>query len=160
MVDHPVLVGHGEEEKGPPRISIGTARRYLRRLGFEKDEYKQGHFFDNHDREDVVADRHRYLDEKIEQDKVTLHEMPTEDDIKRYLQQHPSERPYIEIVHDESACNANDKLSWQWVDAKAGERGKLRSKSNGAGIMISAFITEVMGGVMEGLNQAMAAETL
>jgi hypothetical protein len=73
------------------------------------------------------------------------------------MQLKPEERPFIEIVHDESACNANDGLKFQYVHTS--KSATLRSKSNGAGIMTSAFITEVLAGVMKDAD-GIAAETL
>ena len=34
------------------------------------------------------------------------------------MQLKPEERPFIEIVHDESACNANDGLKFQYVHTR------------------------------------------
>ena len=60
-------------------------------------------------------------------------------------------------MHDESACNANDRLKFQYVHTS--KSATLRSKSNGAGLMTSAFITEVLAGIMQDAA-GVAAETL
>ena len=73
------------------------------------------------------------------------------------MQLKPEERPFIEIVHDESACNANDGLKFQYVHTS--KSATLRSKFNGAGIMTSAFITEELAGVMKD-SEGAAVETL
>jgi hypothetical protein len=69
-----------------------------------------------------------------------------------------SERPLVELVHDESAINTNDDQSGQWQ--MEGELGKLRSKSKGKGLMVSAFISEIHGGVLTDPSGRRAAETL
>jgi len=131
----------------------------MQKLGFSKQTYQKGLFFDGHERDDVKADRQQYLQQKLEQDRFTLHRPPTDAEIKRWMD--PScpeeEKPYVEIVHDESTCSANDSVSWQYVED--GKTGLLRSKSQGAGLMVSAFITEVHGGVMFAGGK-IAAETL
>lgn len=119
----------------------------MAKLGYTRRFWRKGAFFDGHDRDDVVKDRLLYLAEKLEQDKKSLHAMPTDAEKHRYSQLPPAERPYIEIVHDESACNANDSLRFQWVHNS--KSAQLRSKSSGAGLMTSAFIVEMLGGVME-----------
>ena len=83
--------------------------------------------------------------------------MPTSDEERKYLALAPKDRPYIEIVHDESACNANDTLKWQYVHTS--KSAKLQSKSTGAGVMVSGFITEVLGGIMHSTS-GVAAELL
>lgn len=138
-------------------VSLYTCRQYLARLGFTRRYWRKGTFFDGHDRDDVVKDRLLYLAEKLEQDKDTLHQMPSDEEAKAYMELAPKDRPFIEIVHDESACNANDSIKWQYVHTD--KSAKLRSKSNGAGVMVSGFITEVLGGIMK-LDGAVAAELL
>ena len=58
-------------------LSEKTAARYMNRLGYTRVGHHKGTFFDGHDRSDVVKDRLLYLAEKLEQDKATLHSMPT-----------------------------------------------------------------------------------
>ena len=124
---------------------------------------KPGQFFDKHDDKSNVDDRNRYLAEKLEEDKLTWRRLPNMEKIE--LEVHLKEladgavesRPFLELVNDESACNANDKISHQYV-----ERGKaafIRAKSRGAGLMVGAYITEIGGGVLE-FNGKLAAATL
>jgi hypothetical protein len=142
-----------------PSVSLSTALRYLRKLGFQKQTYEKGLFFDGHERDDVKEDRKKYLQQKLEQDRFTLHRPPTEAEVKKWMEPNcpEEEKPYVEIVHDESTCSANDSVSWQYIEA--GKTGLLRSKSQGAGLMVSAFITEVYGGIMFH-DGKIAAETL
>ena len=58
-----------------------TAARYMHRLGYTRVGHRKGTFFDGHDRSDVVKDRLLYLAEKLEQDRTTLHAMPTDSEV-------------------------------------------------------------------------------
>ena len=73
----------------------------MARLGYTRSYWRKGTFFDGHDRADVVKDRNLYLSEKLEQDKLCLHSMPTAEDIEGYLKLPKEQQPFIEIVHDE-----------------------------------------------------------
>ena len=117
------------------------------RLGFNKVKYKKGMFFDGHDRDDQLRDRKKYLAEKEERDKRTVRTMPTQDEIDAWLLLPVKDRPFVELIQDESACNANDRGNGgAWV-----QDGKiiLRSKSPGQGVMVSAFINEITGKIVE-----------
>ena len=108
-------------------FSSTTAARYLARLGYTRSYWRKGTFFDGHDRTDVVKDRNLYLSEKLEQDKLCLHSMPTAEEIEGYLKLPKEQQPFIEIVHDESACNANDGVRFQWAllqECKASVEGQ------------------------------------
>ena len=120
-----------------------TANTWLRRLGFEHSKYKKGLYYDGHERDDVVADRLLYLREKDALDKKFLYKMPTQAEIEHWKTLPPHLRPWIELVHDKSAINANDGQNGQWV--LKGHDPKTRSKSLGKGIMVSAFLSEVLG---------------
>ena len=74
-----------------------------------------------------------------------------------YMALPAKDRPYIEIVHDESACNANDTIKYQYVETS--KSTKLQSKSNGAGVMVSGFLAEVLGGILHS-DSGVAAELL
>jgi len=145
-----------DDTLGPP-ISIKTALRYLKTLGFTKQTAKKGAFYDGYNREDVVADRMSYLREKLEQDKTSIHRWPTPEEIEAFMKLPPDKRPFVELVHDESTCNANDDVKWQYVEE--GTSGLLRSKAQGTGVMLSVFINEPQGGPLyDGKN--IAAESL
>jgi len=62
-------------------LSEKTAARYMHRLGYTRVGHRKGTFFDGHDRADVVKDRLLYLAEKLEQDRTTLHAMPTDSEV-------------------------------------------------------------------------------
>jgi len=66
-------------------VSEKTAARYMHRLGYTRVAHRKGTFFDGHDREDVVKDRLLYLAEKLEQDKSTLHAMPTAAEVVAFV---------------------------------------------------------------------------
>ena len=74
-----------------------------------------------------------------------------------YMALPAKDRPYIEIVHDESTCNANDTIKLQYVHSS--KSAKLQSKSNGAGScnIVSGFLAEVLGGILHSDSGVAAA---
>ena len=124
-------------------ITERTAYNYLRRLGFKYMKYKKGIYVDGHERDDVRIYREEYLRLKKIHDAHCVRTMPTPEQIKEYMARPKNKRPYVEIVHDESCCNANDDQSSEWVPI--GGSPKLKKKSLGKGIMVSLFLTEICG---------------
>ncbi len=82
-------------------IHPSTALAWIRRLGFFWDRIKKGIYVDGHDKPVNVAARELYLKEKEIEDKNTLHELPSAEEIKKFLSMPVAERPYVEIVQDE-----------------------------------------------------------
>jgi hypothetical protein len=97
----------------------------------------------------VVADRHKFLQEIQEMERTCgIHRVvPDAAEVAVFMKKPRNRRPYVIIVHDESTCSSNDDQSFAWV-ADDDPMPRLKSKSNGAGIMVSAFITEVGGGIL------------
>jgi hypothetical protein len=150
--------GAGGKRLPKDGIHEWTTGRYLHRLGFEMTYSKKGAYFDGHERPDVVADRVRYLAEKKEHDRLTVRSMPSKEEIAEYMNRPFEERHYVEIVHDESACTANDAHNAQWGEKK--RPGSIKRKSPGAGLMISAFISEIQGGVLTLPNHRRACKIM
>jgi hypothetical protein len=151
-----------EESKAPVREKVPskqwqltrkTALVWLHKLGFEKKTYKSGQFFDGHEAEENVASRKAYLARMEQLAESIVRTMPTKELIEKWQALPISQRPFVELVHDESICCANDDESSAWVE-EGKKFPKLKPKSMGKGIMLSAFISEVQGGVLrlEGLD--------
>jgi hypothetical protein len=148
----------------PRDLSIRTANRYISKLGFYKKFAKKGEFFDKHDDKAVEADRIRYLAEKELLDLTTWRKLPYFDKpeelearLKELAEGPDDAKPYVELVNDESACNANDAVNHQYIEK--GKNAYIRSKSKGAGVMVGAYITEVFGRILQ-FEGKMAAESL
>ena len=139
-----------KKKRDPWKVSKATATRYLHNLGFFVARQKSGGYFDGHEKPEVVADRVAYLAEKLEQDKRTIRKMPSVTDQEKWKKLPKHERPIVELVHDECAFNANDDTPVRW--AEKGVDKVLRRKSKGAGIMESAFINEIQGGILHSID--------
>jgi len=44
-------------------LSLSTANRWLKKMGYVYDKYKKGLYFDGHERSDVVEYRNKFLEE-------------------------------------------------------------------------------------------------
>ena len=71
------------------------------------------------------------IDEKL------VHSQPMDDEIEHYKSLPSSERPWIEIIHDDSACDANDGQSMEWVEQ--GNVGTMVADIGFAGLATSSF---------------------
>jgi hypothetical protein len=137
---------HGRRKPGVG-ISESTAHAWLHRLGFVVANHKKGVYFDGHERPDVVLSRILYLVEKKEYDKRLLHTMPTEAQKAAFRLLPKDERPIVELSHDECCFNSNEDVSRTWAEEK--NQSSCKSKSKGAGMMVSAFISEIDGPQLE-----------
>lgn len=128
----------------PRKISVRTAHRWLRALGFEVITPRKGIFIDGHERPDVVADRTAFLRRMVKLCFLNLLNAPTEDSMKAIpddIEPPTAEKrdKTVFIFHDESIFHANDDQNLKW-----GIKGEkmMKKKSKGAGIMVSDFVGE------------------
>ncbi|EEB86790.1 hypothetical protein MPER_16120, partial [Moniliophthora perniciosa FA553] len=125
-----VMEKHGIEKK----ISVRTARRYLRYLGFRFMAPKKGQYADGHEREDVVAYREK---------KWLPFWNGIVDRIQKWTAENLPEATLITGVriiiwfHDESIFYAHDRRrkNWYRVDADA----KPYAKGDGHSLMVADF---------------------
>ena len=135
-------------EPGFPRnVSIETARKWLHQLGFEVLSSSKGLYFDGHEREDVVKERHHFLRKMIELGFLHPEQAPTPEAEAAFPKDVPLTSTEVReksvfFFHDESTFNSNEDQSTQW-----GEKGQhmLKPKSKGSGIMVSDFVDERHG---------------
>jgi hypothetical protein len=122
-------------------------------MGFIYVNVKKGVFIDGHERADVIAYRHTFINQWKQLSKrfVIFHE----DGSWEKPDLPPGVKPLVFITHDESTFNANDGKRRLWA-----ENGKqpLRPKSKGKGIMVSTFLTP--GGVLKIPDKIPNAELL
>ena len=127
----------------PRSISVRTATRWLRRLGFRPKSHKKGAYVDGHEREDVVVSRREYLEDlkKLKEQ----HRPPPPCSDERAATPPPNAEEMKQLVliyHDESIFNTNDSQLWMWA---ADDMVVLRPKTRGSGIMVSDFIDQHSG---------------
>lgn len=121
-------------------ICLNTAHRWLHCLGFRARKYSKGLYFDGHERPDVVAYRHKYLETmKTLQERSRTYsgndlEISTAPD-PLLLQGH---KETILLFHDESTVHANERPKRAWLKDNVQE---LRKKSDGRLIHDSDWIT-------------------
>ncbi|KAJ7146839.1 hypothetical protein C8R44DRAFT_598842 [Mycena epipterygia] len=88
-------------------ISVCTARRYLRALGYRYTEPKKGQYCDGHEREDVVYERDKVYVPKIKKLEARMRHWD-KDGLPEYGP-HPEGRRIIVWNHDESTFYAHDR---------------------------------------------------
>jgi hypothetical protein len=136
--------------KGAPRkVSLKTARRWMKLLGYTATKYKKGYYVDGHERDDVRAAREVYLAKMAEKEQRMrdYEREPTDPDPSNLLKEIPpslkdGEREVILITHDESIFYSNDATKLIWI---LDQYSELRPKSNGSSIHVSAFVNERSG---------------
>eukprot|EP00603_Paraphysomonas_imperforata_P010625 CAMPEP_0114466844 /NCGR_PEP_ID=MMETSP0104-20121206/9295_1 /TAXON_ID=37642 ORGANISM="Paraphysomonas imperforata, Strain PA2" /NCGR_SAMPLE_ID=MMETSP0104 /ASSEMBLY_ACC=CAM_ASM_000202 /LENGTH=484 /DNA_ID=CAMNT_0001640249 /DNA_START=299 /DNA_END=1753 /DNA_ORIENTATION=- len=127
---------------GPPSISLSTAVRWMRYLGFGIVSASKGWFTDGHEREDVVKYRDTKFLPLMEQygKRMVTYDGEELTPVQPTLQ--PGEKKVVFITHDESTfyCNEGKKMFWM-----ENGRKKLLPKSSGTSIMISGFVCDCHG---------------
>ena len=128
----------------PTNIGVVTANRWMHELGFSIIQKNKGIYIDGHERNDVVANRSRFLRKMTAIGFLKVSNAPSEvaaacldDDL---LCTDPENS--IIIFHDESIFCSNEDQSTQWGFT---EDHFVRPKSKGSGIMVSDFINEEDG---------------
>ncbi|KAG1779490.1 hypothetical protein EV702DRAFT_1195449 [Suillus placidus] len=130
------------------RVSLSTARCWLRNEGFWFMAYKKGLYFDGHDQPDVVEYRQNvflpamkehehHLVQYIVGDVEKESDIPPSNFVKTWL---------VICAHDEMTTQANDGQSMSWVPD--GEH-KLRKKGAGRGLHQSSIICSTVGHLEE-----------
>ena len=126
-VNNHLLPSHNLPPELPRSISVRTATRWLRRLGFRPTSHKKGAFVDGHERDDVVAYRREFL-QQLKQLKNS-HRPPPPCSDERAATPPPnaeSMKTLVLIYHDESIFNSNEGQQWMWA---AEDMVVLRPKS-------------------------------
>ena len=131
-------------ENAPTQISLRSAYRWLHKMGFCYQKYKQGTYVDGHERSDVVKYRKMFL-KKVHALETTHQPPPLPSD--NLEQPYPignqeAVRKLVFIYHDETVFHTNEDKAYSWTE---GGRMKLNPKGQGQGIMISDFVDEHCG---------------
>jgi len=140
FVEDEVIPALGIEEK--TSISYSTARKWLHILGWEYKDHSKNIYFDGHEREDVVADRHRFLEQWAElRKRMATYEGENLNQIILPILPHGVPE-IVPVTHDESVFYANDDVVKAWGPA---DESRLRRKSQGLSIHVSDFLCESIG---------------
>ncbi|KAJ7622335.1 hypothetical protein FB45DRAFT_1091207, partial [Roridomyces roridus] len=117
-------------------ISLRTARRYLRALGYRYGMPTKGQYVDGHERPDVVYERdHKYIPKlKKLSERMRFYDRDG----------HPVFGPYhngrrvVVWYHDESIFYAHDRKRPRWYHPNA---SKLNQKGDGHSLMVSDYVS-------------------
>lgn len=128
--------------KEPIKVHERTAQRWLHRLDFSPCTYRQGLYFDGHERGDVVAFRKKFLNEMASYQKRMFTYVG--DDLETAIRPElrDGEQPIILVTHDESCFSSHEGKTTIWMEA---DRNPLRPKGQGRSIMVSEFLCECHG---------------
>ncbi|CAG8780141.1 2667_t:CDS:2 [Cetraspora pellucida] len=132
-------------------ISLTTARRWMKKIGFYYKRYQKGVYVDDHEREDVVAYHKVFLQNMAEYKRL----MPKWTDVdckvceEPYLL--PGEQKHILINHDECTFHSYDGTREFW--APEGKQ-PLRKKGLGKGLHVSEFLVETIGRLKDEKEEA------
>ncbi len=128
-------------------VSERTARRWLHVLGYEMWSYKQGIYVDGHERADVVAHRHRFLD-YMETRERRMRSWAADSTVipplLHTLADGSIEKEVVAVVHDECCFNSYDGKRSVWADLANG-RTPIRKKGRGESYMVSEFLCPCHG---------------
>ena len=132
------FVGYERNKK----ISEATARRWLKKMGWEYKAHSKDIYFDGHERPDVVEYRREFL-EKMESLERYMPVFEGENmDEEKWPSLEQNEKFHSFVVHDESTFFSNDGLKKFW--APEGEQ-PLRPKTQGSSLHVSEFLCETIG---------------
>ncbi|KII89329.1 hypothetical protein PLICRDRAFT_110047 [Plicaturopsis crispa FD-325 SS-3] len=124
-------------------ISLATAQRWMRRMGYRWTKNPSGQFVDGHEREDVVYFRqHVFLPAITDLE----HRMRawTLDNLEIVASgPRPRNKPVVAWFQDESTFYANDRRTTRWVHKD--ENAVPRAKGEGASLMVSDFVSADYG---------------
>lgn len=132
---------HLKAKKG---VSLTTARRILRREGFEYTEHRKGLYYDGHERPDVVDYRQKEFLPKMAEHRHRLVEYTVgnvEVEVDKSLH-NCVERRLVLCAHDEMTAQANDGKKKSWIFK--GEQ-PLKKKGVGRGVHQSDVICSTVG---------------
>ncbi|KAJ7233607.1 hypothetical protein B0H12DRAFT_1028362, partial [Mycena haematopus] len=121
-------------------ISIRTARRYLRALGYQYTEIKKGQYTDGHEREDVVHERDNVYIPKIKALERRMKHWGR-DGSPEFGPPRQGKRVVV-WYHDESIFYAHDRKRKSWYHKDA---TKLHKKGDGHSLMVADFVSVDFG---------------
>jgi hypothetical protein len=140
-------------EKGICKASISkkTATRWLEKLDWRYKSSQNGMYIDGHEREDVVAYRHEFVEQFKTYEKCFHkwdndgHELPCPNGFPL-----PNGGPFrlVLVTHDESIFYQNDHHKTAWAPKTS--RPTPQPKGEGQSIMVSDFLTSKWGHLHNG----------
>jgi hypothetical protein len=123
-------------------ISLSTATRWMKRLGYRWTLSPGGQYVDGHERKDIVDYRQKgFLPRWMSIEERTR--KWKEDWIDEEVGEQPQNRRVVVWFHDESTFYANDRRKLRWVHKN--ETAVPRPKGEGASLMVADFVSADYG---------------
>jgi hypothetical protein len=123
-------------------ISLATAHRWMKRLGYRWTTNPSGQYVDGHERKDVVDYRQKtFLPIWMSIEARTR--KWTDDQKDELIGEQPANLRVVVWFHDESTFYANDRRKLRWVHKS--ETAVPRPKGEGASLMVSDFVSADYG---------------
>ncbi|THV00602.1 hypothetical protein K435DRAFT_932378 [Dendrothele bispora CBS 962.96] len=135
-----VMFRHGITKK----ISLSTAQRYLKRMGFRWTLAPKGQYVDGHERADVVWERQNVFIPRIEsvRGRMQLYDKDG-NEVERNIGVGPEGKRVILWYHDESIFYAHDRRRRAWYH----KDGPIKpyKKGEGYSLMVADFVSAEFG---------------
>jgi hypothetical protein len=123
-------------------ISLATAQRWMKRLGYRWTTNPNGQYVDGHERKDVIDYRQKiFLPWWMSIEERTR--KWTDDQKEEMIGEQPANRRVVVWFHDESTFYANDRRKLRWVHKN--ETAIPHPKGEGASLMVSDFVSADYG---------------
>ncbi|KIJ64674.1 hypothetical protein HYDPIDRAFT_90357 [Hydnomerulius pinastri MD-312] len=142
LVDYLSIPENQEHHRFRKTISLKTAQRWMKKLGYRWKKEPKGQYSDGHEREDVVYYRqnvflpawNHYLPRMRRWKKENLNI----EDVEELASVAVSGRKVVVWFHDESTFYAHDRRKLQWVHITEG--AVPQPKGEGASLMVADFV--------------------
>jgi hypothetical protein len=129
-----------------PVISDSTARRWLKKLGWQYGKHSNGMYVDGHERADVVLYRRAFVRRWTEYERrfqIDKDGKPLPLSTQQPLSRMQQPARLILVTHDESVFFQNDTRQNHWGHGST--NGTPRPKGDGQSLMVSDFLTTEWG---------------
>jgi hypothetical protein len=125
------------------KLTVKTTRKWLRKLGWELSEHKQGAYFDGMDRPEVVKSNMLFVSRMFERERMMATCDGDDMEIVSMPDLKPGEKQLIWIVQDESCFFENDGRRFVWK--KEGSTSMRKKGNKGRVLHVSDFLCECHG---------------
>ncbi|KAJ6522151.1 hypothetical protein B0H19DRAFT_973643 [Mycena capillaripes] len=117
------------------KISIRTAQRWMKKMGYRWRRELKGMYSDGHEREDVVHYRQNvsFLGGQVD----------LEARMRAFMSPAADARVVVIWRHDESTFYCHDRRDLRWVHES--EKATIKAKGEGASQMVGDFVSDVYG---------------
>jgi len=133
-------------------ISVNTALRWVKKLGWTYGKLKNGMYLDGHERPDVVEYREGFVEQWMGYERRFHRWGHDGEELPR-----PNGFPVPEahghfrlilVTHDESTIFQNDEHNTGWTHTTS--KSKPKAKGNSQSLMVSDFLTPDWGRLLDG----------